>query len=69
MFTKKDDCIDSRGFTKTRTNMFNISKFNTNRIAETAASKTRIITQKIIVVPDFNLNTLTKELEFRRKKL
>lgn len=61
MFTKKEDFLDSRGFSKTKTNMFNISKFNGGRVGESASSK-RFTANKISVVPDLNLNTLTKEL-------
>lgn len=61
MFTKKDDYLDSRGFSKTKTNIFNISKSNTPR-GQTAPSNTRLAANKLIDIPDLNLSTLTKEL-------
>lgn len=60
MFSKKDDCLDSRGFSKTKTNMFTISKFNGTRMGDTASSKTKLLAQKVSVVPDLSLNALTK---------
>lgn len=60
MFSKKDDCLDSRGFQKTKTNMFTISKFNGTRMGDTASSKTKLLAQKVSVVPDLSLNALTK---------
>ena len=69
MFTKKDDYLDSKGFTKTKTNIFTISKFNGTRMGETASSKTKLLAQKVGVVPDMALNTLTKDLELRKKRL
>jgi len=38
-------------------------------MGDTASSKTKQIAQKVTVVPDLNLNTLTKELEIRKKRL
>lgn len=61
MFTKKDDFLDTKGFNRTKTNMFTISKFSGVRMGETASSKTRLMsTQKIGVVNDMSLNALTK---------
>lgn len=60
MFSKKDDFLDSRGFQKTKTNMFTISKFNGTRMGDTASSKTKLLAQKMSVVPDLSLNALTK---------
>lgn len=60
MFSKKDDCLDSRGFSKAKTNMFTISKFNGTRMGDTASSKTKLLAQKVSVVPDLSLNALTK---------
>ena len=66
MFTKKDDLVENKSFSKTKTNMFTISKFNGSfngtKMSDTASSKNKTSTQKVSVVADFSLNALTKEL-------
>ncbi len=66
MFTKKDDLMETKSFSKTKTNMFTITKFNgsfnNTKMNETASSKGKTMLQKVTVVPDLGLNALTKEL-------
>jgi hypothetical protein len=62
MFTKKEDLLDSKSFSKTKVNMFTISKFNGTRLGDTASSKTKQIAQKSAPFQDLSLNSLTKEL-------
>jgi hypothetical protein len=70
MFTKKDEVMDnSRSFSKmNKTNMFTISKFNGSRYGDMNSSKSKLGI-KSAVVPDLSLNTLTKDLESRKKRL
>ena len=68
MFSRKEDLAGTRNLPKTRTNMFTITKFHGNRIAETGA-KSKTEAQKMAVVADFSLNALTKELEIRKKRM
>lgn len=62
MFTKKDDLIDTKGFSKSKTNMFTISRYPANRNNESNSSKNKAFPAKSSNIPDFSLNTLTKEL-------
>ena len=52
--------METRNFNKTKTNMFTITKFHGTRMGDTASSKNKTFTQKIMVVPDLSLNALTK---------
>lgn len=60
MFSKKDPMENSKTFIKTKTNLFNITKFSGSR---------GFSTQKIKANPQFDLSlqALTKELESRQQ--
>ena len=60
MFTKKDDLLDTKGFNRSKTNMFTISKFPATRFGETSSSKNKLMSVKGSNIPDLSLNTLTK---------
>lgn len=62
MFTKKDHNVleNSKGFSKTKSNMFSITKYSQSK---------GFATQKAKVLPQFDLSlqALSKELETRKK--
>ena len=62
MFTKKDDLIDSKSFSKSKRNMFNINKFPGSRFGETFSSKNKNLSVKSSNILDLSLNGLTKQL-------
>lgn len=63
MFIKKDDLMDTKNLSKTKTNIFTISKYSGFKMGDNLSSaKNRTMTQKVTVVPDLSLSVLTKEL-------
>lgn len=61
MFSKKEDITDVRSFSKTKTNMFNISKLPGTRYSGLDSStKNKQLSIKSSNIPDLSLNVLTK---------
>lgn len=61
MFSKKDDLLDTKGFSKVKSNMFTISKFPGSRFGETVcSSKNKQLSIKPSNILDLSLNALTK---------
>lgn len=61
MFSKKEDITDIRSFSKTKTNMFNISKFQGARSnGLDLSTKNKQLSIKSSNIPDLSLNILTK---------
>jgi hypothetical protein len=60
MFTKKDDYLDTKSFSKTKTNIFTITKFNGSKFGDTSSSKAKLLAQKALPNQDLSLNALIK---------